>query len=394
MGKFDDPVALRKERVAAFNGAIRKDVEPTRIPTYSNGHTWWIYDAGYKLTECVFDYTKMFDAVCRFAEIYQFDSYTAVGARNAATYMCKAAGLLDNQIYDLDREEGLNVTDSEKMSSDEYAARIEKGAAKFAFENVLPRLFKTKEAAIEGIAKAARVAAETNIYSAKILDRLYNHYGVPDQVSGVFVPPFEEVMNMRGIKGMSLDLRRKSDELDDFCHKAYEQLGGGINFVLSQYNPDRDVCFTNWTYGLAHTFLSGKQFERFYVPYFNELVDVTVKNDWTAMFLMEGSVKPEEDYFRDMPEGHFSLYLENDDIREFKKNVPNLTPLGGLGRTNLGLGTPEQCIDEAKGLIDDVGYDGKYIMSTASIMSWPIDAKGENLKAVMDFVREYGKMKK
>lgn len=393
MGKFDDPVALRKERVQAYKGAIRKDVEPTRIPTYNNGHTWWIFDAGYELTECMFDYTKMYDAVCRNEEIYQWDAYTATGSRNCATYAVSEAQFSENGIYNLEKKQGLNVADKPKILDNEYREKMEKGTLKFMFENYLSRMYDSKEAAYKGLAHAAHVAWETAEYGPKIDQRLYNHYGVPMQACNIWGAPFEDVMNNRGLKNLSIDVRRQADLLDEYCQHMFEE-NGGVEGLRASYNPDLDTAFTFWTYGLGHVFLNAKQFDRYYAPYFKKFTDLVEEVDGTAMFLMEGTIQPMKDHFRDYKDGHYVMYLENDDIRQFKKEFPNMTPLGGVGRTNLGLGTPQDCIDEAKGLIDDVGYDGKYILTTASIMSWPIDGKGENLKAMMDFVREYGVMKK
>ena len=46
-------------------------------------------------------------------------------------------------------------------------------------------------------------------------------------------------------------------------------------------------------------------------------------------------------------------------------------------------------VDYARKLIDELAYDGGYIFSTVKMLSFPQDAKRENLKAVCDFVYEY-----
>ena len=90
---------------------------------------------------------------------------------------------------------------------------------------------------------------------------------------------------------------------------------------------------------------------------------------------------------------YYSAILENDDIFEMKKKLPNITFAGGMPCELLYSGTKQQCIDYAKKLIDEVGYDGSYIFSQNRMVSFKNDCNAENLLAVNNFVREYGVMK-
>lgn len=83
------------------------------------------------------------------------------------------------------------------------------------------------------------------------------------------------------------------------------------------------------------------------------------------------------------------LHLEQDDIFEARKHMPNIALCGGMTKAALYDGTKEQCIDLAKKLIDELGKDGGYMMSQNKMISFKNDAKAENLKAVCDFVNEY-----
>ena len=70
-----------------------------------------------------------------------------------------------------------------------------------------------------------------------------------------------------------------------------------------------------------------------------------------------------------------------------------MTLCGGMTAYTLFYGSKQECLDEAKGLIDDLAYDQRYIFTTGKMLSFPNDAKPENMKAVNDFVREYGVFK-
>ena len=64
--------------------------------------------------------------------------------------------------------------------------------------------------------------------------------------------------------------------------------------------------------------------------------------------------------------------------------------MAGRAHADLYYGTKEECLDLAKGLIDDLAPGGGYIFSTNRAMIAPTDGNPENLKAVNEFVREYG----
>ena len=62
---------------------------------------------------------------------------------------------------------------------------------------------------------------------------------------------------------------------------------------------------------------------------------------------------------------------------------------GGLPNYLLSVGTPEDVKRYCKKIIDKVASDGGYIMDASAIIQ--NDAKIENIKAMTDFTRKYGK---
>jgi len=94
-----------------------------------------------------------------------------------------------------------------------------------------------------------------------------------------------------------------------------------------------------------------------------------------------------KEFFQDIPKGTVVMHLEDDNIREVRRELPNLALAGGMPLEHLGYGTPEQCVDDAKRLIDDLGEG--YILSMTKNAAYKDDMKRENLLAVMEFCREY-----
>ena len=95
------------------------------------------------------------------------------------------------------------------------------------------------------------------------------------------------------------------------------------------------------------------------------------------------------DLLQEYPKGVIVMHVEQEDVRDMRKKLPNIALAGGFPTTTLGSGTVEQVKDEAKQLIDDMACDGGFFMSTNKILSFRNDATRENYMALTQFVREY-----
>jgi len=60
---------------------------------------------------------------------------------------------------------------------------------------------------------------------------------------------------------------------------------------------------------------------------------------------------------------------------------------GNVPLSIMSTGTPDDVKDYCKKLIDVVGKGGGFIMDSSTVLD---DAKPENLKAMMDYTKEYG----
>jgi hypothetical protein len=371
----------------------RQKRKPKRVPICAQTRAWPIFDAGYKLTEALSDYDKMFDVVCRMHEVYEFDLYMDQGGR----FPYKVLQELGKTQYIFDDENSAIVfPDQALMGPEEYGDLYEDGLLKFYYERIIPRKygFTDKEDAINRMVKASKAHIELNKFVKKVSDTFEHNYGV---ARGIIQSPYSLnvplgliMFPFRGIKGMALDMRRcRADMekvLDILENNTFERTKAG----LASHKEVDSIIFPWQLTSLVHTLLSRKDFDRYIWPYFKKYLDEVAKNDQIGLIFMEGSIMNFIDHFQDIPAGHFILMPEMDDIAELKKLLPNLSMCGGMPTYLLGNGTKEQCVDKAKQLIDEVGYDGKFIMCTDKMLAYPHDAKGENLLAVNQFVREYG----
>ena len=90
----------------------------------------------------------------------------------------------------------------------------------------------------------------------------------------------------------------------------------------------------------------------------------------------------------DIPAGKTVWMFDQTELREVKKRFTGWACFGGnVPSSLLVAGTTAQVEAHVKSLIDDVGQDGGYILSTGAVID---DAIPANLHAMIDTGKEYG----
>lgn len=390
-----DMNALRKERIAAFKDTIQGN-DPKRIPHFGNLWSWKTYAAGYKLSEALYDYDIMEKVVRNTVETYKVDTLYEYGWRNPFLVTESLGG----KPYTINDEEfTLNIDDVCYMQPEEYDELIA-SPKKYIWEKIIPR----KHKALKGEGGQAAFGnfvsryGEMGQFLGKMSAIMGEEYGLAD-----FFPPvvafdaaghgLEILFNfLRGIRGLSVDIRRHPDKVEagieainqTFLYprieKAKREMGKGTNPEFAvDFNP---VFF-------SHTIFNQKQFERFYWPYIKLMADYAEEYDKIFYIFAEGDSSRFYEYYQELPKNRIAIHVEQDDIFEAKKKLPNLTIAGGMPTSLLGEGTPEQCVDYVKKLIDELAYDKKYIFSEDKMISFPYDCRPENLKAVSDYLYDF-----
>lgn len=389
---YDNPSSLRDERKDIVQRAIRGDKKPDRIPILSNVWTWKFLDAGYKLSECLYDYDKAYDACCEHHEKYEMDLYIDMGLRNPL----KVTDCYGESLYHVDDEtNSISIRDFNLMDDDDYDTFLESGVMKYFFERAVPARYgiTDKEEMIVKYGKAAKEYQNYVKFNKAITNRYVNSYGVPSIGLGKPNTPMDWMFNgMRGIRGTSIDMRRNPEKLKDVLEMLEAFLYPAVENAFVKYDPkdNRYALFARMT-SLSHTMMSSKQFEKFSWPFYKRFCDELAKRDLTALLFFEGSVDHIVDYLREIPNGHVGLLIEMGDPVELKKKLPNLTICGGFPVDLLQNESKEVCVEKAKDFLDEMADDGRYIFASNKMMSFRTDGKGENLKAVVDFVREYSR---
>ena len=381
---------LVQYRVSLFEDAVRTGRTPKRVPVYDNVYNWKVYSAGYKLSEALNNPSVMHKVVEEYCKVYQPDALADAGARNPLYF---TSIFSDSQFYEID-DEGyrMNYRDNAFMTADDYDALIKDPKA-FIWSTLLPRKWKNLQSKNNGKYYAKGVDAFLTFgQAAGKAAKAMEKYGIPQAANVMDMIPFQSGFEyifdgMRGIKGISMDMRRNKEKLLEACHaiEAFFRSSAPLNTTPGH---NSNCAFDLFLPMLAHTILSEKQFELYMWPKLKELGDYLVQYDKTCLLFVEGHSERFYDFFNQLPNGHFAIYTEENDIFEMKKALNGKCIVGGMPVSLLGNGTPGECVDYAKKLVQELGYDGNYIFSQDKMISFPNDARKENMIAVSKYLQE------
>ncbi len=377
-------------RSKLFRDAISFKV-PDRTPHFNCAVTWKIIDSGYKYSEAFNDYDLMTKIVRRFCDIYPFDLLMDNGARNPFKVM-DAFGEKGYYYYDDDScvvgVEPYSLCPSEDLV--EYA----KDPTKYLWTKTLPARFADwDEKGLDVWQKAMDEQLAFNNFSMNTINMMRDEYGIPyanSTMTGFAAYGIETMFTaIRGIRGLSIDIRRHPDELKEAVdiidnngiYKLIDKIAG------LEEGTDPETCYDISSIMLAHTVLSPKTFERYYYAPMNKLIETIASKKKQYRITVEGAAAHLHDFYRDYPQGTLAMLLEQDDIFESRKSLPNICMIGGMETTMLNDATKQECLDWSKKLIDELTPG--FIFAENKFISYKNDANAENLKAVCDFVATY-----
>lgn len=376
-----------QERIEIVNDAVRMKKAPSRVPFATIDAFWRYQDQGYKLSEAVLNQQTVEDAVIEHQNRYEFDFHLDIGDRNP---LILTRGL-GNFEYGIDDERNTLILREQCCFEREDYDKFAENPVKTFWEEVMPRKYSYFKPDMDPklLEQALGNFLGYNQAMEKTLGRLKDECGVPRLADTKFWLGFECLYNfLRGMKALSKDLRQVPDKVLKFVEVFDDMyIRPDLNAYKKAETPD--AAFDTFSISLSQNMINKKQFGQFMWPHFMEVAEKVIETDSTMFVLSEGTLLHVADYIRELPKGHFCFYTEKDDIFEMRKLLPNVCLCGGLPLTLMGKGTPEQCIERAKRVIEEVGKDGGLILTTDKFPSSPGDVARENLQAVSEFVRSY-----
>lgn len=354
--------------------------ENKTVPNLSNDYTWKISDSGYSYKEAYFEPKKMKRLVCENHERYNYDAYLDLGTRNHFPQM----QALGSGSYILNEETGgINVTDAPTLQPEEYGEFAQNPMAWFyiIFQRKFPDI------TTEDFVKATTAFLQASGYSKDIAELFATKYSRPTMVStsATVQPAFEMFhSSLRGIAGVSTDMRRHKAALLEACEGYWNAMGRpSLQRALATENKNyiADVYFAI----IGHAVMNRKQFEVFYWPQAKEILETTAAAGKLTYIYVESEIGRFAEYFQDIPKGTAIMHLELDNIIEMRRALPKMALAGGMTTEALGSGTMAECVSLAKQLVDEMGPG--YVMSQNKMLSFKNDCKRENQLAVNDYIR-------
>jgi hypothetical protein len=239
---------------------------------------------------------------------------------------------------------------------------------------------------LQKLSGIAREAVEWQKHSFEMFKAL-NENGFPGRPAGIGGGvPYDMISDfLRGMRGAMLDMYRCPDKLLAAIEKSLQQ-------TLKRIAAGPQVTEFTTTFIALHRgadgFMSLKQFEQFYWPYLLKIVNALVDKGYTPEIFFEGDYTQRLEYLRQLPSGKCIARFDRSDMARVKEALGGHTCIqGNVPSSLLQTSDKEGVIKYCKWLIDVVGKDGGYIMGTGSVVD---EVKPENLKAMVDFTREYG----
>jgi len=212
-----------------------------------------------------------------------------------------------------------------------------------------------------------------------------NAKGYPLAFAGWDWPPFDIIGDtLRGTHQVLADMRRRPDKLHDALEIATQIF---IEYGSGAAGAPLPFCWV-WVHKATREFMSDAQFNEFYWPFLKKGLLALVEKGVIPIIYWEADFESRLEHIVDVPPGKIVYHLSNTNFEKAYDVLRGTTALmGNVPNVMMLSGTPDDVRAYCKKLIDTVGKDGGFIMDTALMLD---EAKPENLKAMIDFTKEYG----
>ena len=415
--EFASPEAERlyKERITRIKDAIQLKKFPDRVPVIPNIGFFPAFYAGITPQEAMYDYDKLHMAWKKYVLDFQPDAHIGCFVPGPG----RVFGILDYKLYawpghGASPYHTYQCLEGEYMKADEYDALILDPTGFFE-KTYLPRIFHTLEPLkmlaplpniielpftggnlvpygipeVQTAIKALMEAGSEALKWVEVLvayDKQMAAIGFPNFFGGAAKAPFDYIADtLRGTRGMMVDIYRQPDKIIEALDVITPfMIAMGVSMAKMNGNP---IVFIPLHKG-ADGFMSDEQYKKFYWPTFRKFLIGLIDEGCIPFSYVEGGYNSRLEVIKDLPKGKAVWSFDLTDMNKAKEILGDTACIGGnMPITVLNLGTPAEVRDYAKKLIDTAGRDGGYIMNSGAVVD---EAKPENVKAMIDFTKEYG----
>ena len=405
------------ERIRITEQAIRHE-EPERIPIWCQyGTTPFLLSNGaVTYRDSMYDFDKAAEAIIKFHQDFQPD------AQLANMVSGKVEEIAGTAVLDWPGRPGTNVPDTsiyqtlepDLMLEDEYD-ELFSDLTGFLLHKYIPRAFPGLaglgkvlnpapngymyfgqlgslfcDEAVEAYEKLIEIAKENARCQAAVgkMKKTLFGMGFPPLMTGVGLVPYDTLSNyFRHTVDTFEDLMFQEENVERAVNLFADLQIRNLQYFRFADMPVKRVMF--WMHKGMDGFMNPDQFERFYWTPFLKVVNALVDMGVTPVIYTEGPYETRLEQMVGLPAGKCVVHFEKVDLQHAKDTVGKDSCItANFPLYLLEYGTKQQVVDEVKRQIDIGAPGGGFIWETnASIQG----VKRENLEAMYDTVREYGR---
>ncbi|KPU45018.1 uroporphyrinogen decarboxylase (URO-D) [Oxobacter pfennigii] len=339
---------------------------------------------GYSLKRELYSPEKCFEAADEMAKLFDTDTLPTVPFTQAAVFR-----YIDQKFMQPGADGFFQHPNIAPLELDEYP-EFNKDPFEFIVNKIQPRVFGIlNEDPVLGHLKIKIARDVVASKFAGMAPKLVEKYQRATAITGcnLLWAPFDFIADyIRSFSTMIMDMKRKPQWVLDACEAV-------LQYEIEQIkNTPKRGTIPMISYPLhMPPFMRHSEVEKFWWPSFKKLMIATQEAGFIPSIFCEQNWDAHLDLLNDLP-GTVIIGFETSNPKLVVEKVAtrhiyqNFYPADILKH-----GTVEQCVEEAKRTIDTVAGAGNYIFSMSRGMIRGSDFKTENLQAVIECVKEYGK---
>ncbi len=390
--------SLYAQRLERYVTAMRNE-KPDMVPIRPFVAEFTAKYAGFTCQEVTHDYNNAFTAVRKCAADFDWDAVVG-NMVYVWTGLTQAIGLKYYGVpgIDVSADTGFQYREPSQddafMKVDEYDQLIADPTG-FLFNVWLPRVSND----VTAIGEASTFTNNLSfVKGGMAMMQYFNAFpsqgellrkesGTVSAISGMLKAPLDILGDkLRGFIGLCHDLIERPEKVRAACEALMPHL---LHVALSGADPDKNVPITMWMHRGCVPFISHDHFNTIHWPTLKPIIEEIWKRGHQTLFYAEGNWNQHLSSFAELPEKSIVYHVDKGSIFDVHKALGHKFCLsGGIDNVLLSYGTEDEVRDCCKKVIDGVAKDGGYILDASAIIQ--NDAKVENVKAMTDFVRDYG----
>jgi uroporphyrinogen-III decarboxylase len=407
--------AAYQQRATDIKDAIQMKKTPARVPICPSLGHFPIDYAGISWREAMYDYDKLTYAWEKYHADFSPDVYnaprTVVPGRpldilDFNLYQWAGHGLADHQEYQFVEREYMKAEEYEDLIDDPsgfflnvYFPRIFnelKGLGKMPLlppvheiimvpSALIPFSMPEVKSALQKLG-AAGDEVKTWVTAVNRVGSSIMGKGFPAFSAGISKAPFDLIGDsLRGTQAVLTDMYRNPHLLMEACERIVPFM---VKYGVASCKAAGHIMPFIPLHKGADGFMSDKQFKTFYWPTLRKLIIGLVDAGLVPQLFAEGGYNQRLEVISDLPKGKTVWWFDATDMASAKATVGRVACIAGnVPLDLLCTATPDAITDYCKKLIDAAGKNGGFILSTGAGMQ---GAKSENVRALIEFSREYG----